>query len=67
MKYDTLQDAVKAKIQEIGGLRSLARHLKISPSYVSKMATGKRVDPTDETLAKLGLVRKTVYVDQKEA
>lgn len=67
MNYATLQDAVKARIQAMGGLRPLARHLRISPSYISKMATGKRVDPTDETLAKLGLVRKTVYVDQKEA
>lgn len=67
MKYDTLQAAVEARIKAAKGLRSLARHLRISPSYISKMATGKRVDPTDETLAKLGLVRKTVYVDQKEA
>lgn len=66
MNYATLQDAVQARIKAAKGLRSLARNLRISPSYLSKMATGKRVDPTDETLAKLGLARQTVYVDQKE-
>lgn len=67
MTYDNLQEAVLARIKEAKGLRSLARRLRISPSYVSKMATGKRVEPTDETLEKLGLVRTVVYVDQKSA
>lgn len=67
MNYPTLQEAVKARIKAQKGLRSLSRRLNISPSYISKMATGKRVDPTDETLEKLGLVRKVVYVDKSEA
>lgn len=63
--YESLQEAVQIQIKAFGGLRAMSRAVDISPGYLSRMARGDRVDPSEETLSKLGLERLVFYRDAK--
>lgn len=57
----TLQTAVEALIRKHDGLRAAARAIGIDAGYLSRLRTGKRTDPSDEQLFKLGLERRVIY------
>lgn len=63
--YKSLQDAVTIRIEKAGGLRALSRLVDISPSYLHRIVTGDRVNPSEETLEKLGLQRVIQYRDSE--
>lgn len=44
------------------GLRAAASHLGIDPGYLCKLRSGNATNPSDEILAKLGLVRCVSYM-----
>jgi hypothetical protein len=47
--------------QQNGGLRAAATALSIDFGYLSRLANGKKTNPSDEVLAKLGLRRVVTY------
>ena len=51
-----LQAAVNHK-----SLRALARDTGLDVSYLSRLASGEKTNPTDETLEKLGIERVVTY------
>lgn len=61
-KIVTVADQVRALVKLYGGLRVAARALKIDAGYLSRLASGEKLAPSDEVLAKLGLQRVVVYV-----
>lgn len=58
----TLADQVREIVKLYGGLRTAARALDIEAGYMSRMANGKKLNPGDEVLEKLGLRRVVTYV-----
>ena len=56
-----LASAIEAAIAQHGGLRPAGRALGIDPSYLSRLQHGEKLNPSDETLAALGLERVTIY------
>jgi len=63
--YESLQEAVQIRVNKAGGIRALSRQVNISPSYLHRLVTGDRVDPSQETLEKLGLERIIRYRDSE--
>lgn len=60
-----LNKYVQKLIKENGGLRAASRVLQIDNSYLNKMATGIRTDPSDEVLKKLKLRKLVMYVPKR--
>jgi len=62
MTYRTKPDLVlvgrvNAAVAKHGSLRAAARALKIEPSYLCRLRSGKKVWPSDALLKKIGLRR----------
>lgn len=58
----TLSKYVQKVVDDCGGIRAAARVLQIDNSYLSKLCTGVRTDPSDEVLKKLKLKRVIMFV-----
>lgn len=57
----SLRDAIDGLIDQHGTLRAVARTTGVDVAYLSRMHRGERENPTDETLASLGLERVVRY------
>lgn len=60
MTESEVRAAVQWKTREAGGCRAMAKALKLSPSYVSDVCTGRRA-PGPPFLELLGLKRVVRY------
>lgn len=60
----TLQHRITELVTEHGGLRAAARATQIDPAFLSRLRRGKKLNPSDATLEKLGLIRGVVYYAQ---
>ena len=58
-----LMDAIEEVIRKYGGLQRAARAVKIEPAHLCRMRQGKVQNPTQKTLRKLGLKRKSYIVN----
>lgn len=54
---EILAGAIGARVAKHGGLRAAARVLQCDPAYLSKLRSGKKNNPSDSLLKKLGLRR----------
>lgn len=56
-----LQTRAKDFIARHGSVRAAARILDVDVGYLHRLSTGERVQPSDETLKKLGLRRVVTF------
>ena len=61
-----LVQRIDALIAQHGGIRPAARALRIDASYLAKMRSGEKNNPSDATLRKLGLRKLIRYEDRLE-
>lgn len=61
----TLKDRIEQLEGLYGGLRGVASALDIDPGFLSRMKSGKKFNPSNETLRKLGLRREVTYTLEK--
>ena len=54
-----LTRAIEAAVAKHGGFRPAARALRIDPAYLLRLRSGKKVNPSDAVLRKLGLRKHT--------
>lgn len=57
----TLKDRIVWLEEHYGGLRAAAVALDIDAGFLCRMKSGKKFNPSNETLRKLGLRRKVTY------
>ena len=57
----TLQERVRELEQQHGGLRAAARAIQIEPSYLCRLGTGEKAQPSEAILRRLGLRRVVTY------
>ena len=57
----TIEQQAKAAIADFGGVRAAARILEIDPGYLSRLASGKKSNPSVKVLDKLGLAEPIYY------
>ena len=60
-----LASLVATRLREYDSLRDAGRKLGVCHVWLHRLATGKRVNASDETLAKLG-IKRTVTVTYEE-
>lgn len=62
---DKVPITLKARIDQFidiyGTLHEVSRQLRVDVGYLSRLRTGKMVNPSDVVLAKLGLRAETTY------
>lgn len=56
-----LQDVLRQKIEQHGGVRAAARVLEISAAYLSRLSRGEKIWPDDKLLKKLRIRRSVIY------
>lgn len=56
-----VQQAATALIEKHGGIRAASRATGIDAAYLVNLRSGAKVNPGDETLAKLGLEKSVTY------
>lgn len=59
-KYE-LHQAVKAVVDQYESQAEAARQHDIGKTYLSRLMTGVKENPSDGTLSKLGITRHTYY------
>lgn len=57
----TLKERLEEFERTFGSAREPAFYLGIDPSYWSRLKNGDKVNPSDDTLEKLGLIRVVTY------
>lgn len=57
----SLQQRIAQLVGLYGSLRAVSVMLEIDVGYLSRLATGKKTNPTDEVLLKLDLRRVVTY------
>lgn len=57
----TLDAAVRNIVTLYGGVRSASRVTGVDKAFISRLMNGKKVSPSDETLAALGLRSVPLY------
>ena len=57
----TIAQRINELVAEHGSLVKAARHLDMGTSYLSRLRSGIKDAPSDETLARLGLVKHVTY------
>lgn len=57
-----IQEAVRRLIQRHGSYRKAEEATGINYSYLQRLATQERIDPSDEILQAIGLKRCVTYV-----
>ena len=60
-KLVTLETAVQTIVQQHGGIRAAARATGVDKGFISRLMSGKKVNPSDETLEALGLYAVPLY------
>lgn len=60
-KLVTLETAVQAVVTRHGGIRAAARATGVDKAFISRLMAGKKVAPSDTTLAALGLRAAPFY------
>lgn len=60
----TLSGRVRMLEAQYGGLRAAARATGIDAGYLKRLRDGEKTNPSDATLAKLGLKKEVIYVLQ---
>lgn len=61
MKLITLTERITELESQHGGLRAVARVLQIDPSYLLRLKTGEKNNPSKVYLQRMGLRAKTLY------
>lgn len=61
MTTPTLARLAQEFVYRAGGFREAARQTGISPSYLSRLASGERVSASDKVLDALGIERVVTY------
>lgn len=56
-----LADAIELRVQIWGSLREASAQIEIDFAYLSRLKSGKKTNPSDEVLRKLGLRRVVSY------
>lgn len=56
-----LEDAVKSIVEKHGGIRAASRATGVDKAFISRLMRGLKVDPSSETLSKLGLRSVPLY------
>ena len=51
----TLEQAVTRAVKKYGGVRATERAIGVDKAFISRLMRGLKVNPSDETLFKLGL------------
>ena len=62
----TLTEAVDAIVNKHGGVRAAAAATGVDKSFISRLMNGKKVNPSEKTLAALGLRAVPLYRVLKE-
>lgn len=57
MSDTILQQAINRKMEQHGSLRAAGRAMRITAAYLSRLRGGKKCNPSDAVLRKLGVVR----------
>jgi hypothetical protein len=57
----TLADRIAELIERHGSLTAVARVIEVDQGYLSRLKSGVKVQPSDDTLRKLGLRRIVTY------
>ncbi len=65
-RYLTLEEAVAKVVKDHGGIRATERAIGIDKSFLSRLMRGEKTNPSEETLAKLGLRAVPRYERIKE-
>ena len=60
-KLMMIQDAVSMVVEAHGGVRAAERATGVDKSFISRVMSGKKVAPSDETLRRLGLRAVPLY------
>lgn len=66
MKSTMLRKRVHEAIDLYGSVRAAAGQLGIDYTYLYRLSTGEREDPSDEMLKKLGLKRVITFVSTRQ-
>lgn len=53
--------AIRQLVELHGSLRAVGRATGIDATYLSRLAHGEKANPSDDTLARIGLRRVTYY------
>jgi len=61
MTQTTLHDHIVLLSEKHGGMRPAAKALNIDVGYLSRLASGRKANPSKKTLEKLGLVQMVSY------
>ena len=64
-KTYTLQEIVRKLVAECGGVRAAERATGVDKSFISRLMSGKKTNPSAETLDRLGLVAVPRYERKK--
>jgi len=65
MKTLTLEEAVQRIVKKHGGVRAAETATGVDKSFISRLMNGKKVSPSADTLAKLGLEAIPRYKELK--
>lgn len=57
----TIAQRINELVAEHGSLVKAARHLDMDVAYLSRLRSGIKDAPSDETLARLGLAKRVTY------
>jgi len=56
-----IQSAVEALVKHYGSYRAVEEAIGVNYAYLSRLRTGKRTNPSDDVLKKIGLVKSVTY------
>jgi transcriptional regulator with XRE-family HTH domain len=57
----TLEKAVAGIVERYGGVRAASRETGVDKAFISRLMRGKKVSPSADTLARLGLKAVPLY------
>ena len=57
----TLNERIDELVLKHGGVRQVARVLKVDHTYLWRLRTGQKTEPSDKVLNKLGLRKLVIY------
>lgn len=60
-KYTELHEAVQDAVNQYESQAEAAREMEIGKTYLSRLLTGEKSNPSDDVLARLGITRNTFY------
>ena len=57
-----LQETAKRLVKKYGSLKKAEAATGINYQYLYRLGTGEKTNPSDDTLARMGLERRVIYV-----